>query len=527
MATPQQLYEQSRDEALRWLFTSSNHINPQDLLAKQHEIYQQKLAAAGFTVNPIVPPEPTIMDTLLTHLPHILIFLGFIFVGFMIGLIMIQIAKNLRIVVGTNDVHIVQRGRSTIAYGTNLAAGNVYYRWPSWFPGIGVQVTILPVSVYALELKDYPGYDKGRVPFIIDIIGFFRVDDPTVAAARITSFADLKAQMTGVLQGAIRSILATSDIEEILEGRSRFSEMFTHAVDDQLKSWGIVSVKAIEFMDIRDAKESQIIYNIMSKKKSVIEMESRTVVAGNQQRAAIAEVEAKRQVGLAEQEAQEQVGKRQALKDLAVGVAKQEAEQAIQESSAMTMTKQMAVSQIEHVRSAEITRDVAVVKADQERQVLIVNTEADKQRLIISAEGQKTNLVLMGEGQLANAKLNAEGVEAQGRAKGVAEQAVLMAPVNAQITLAEKIDKSESYQKYLIEIRALEKDQAVGIEQARAIGRAEIKIVANSGTIPGGARSVMELLTPSGGLQLGAAVEAFAQTDAGKALVEKLGGGGK
>lgn len=523
MTTPQQLYDQSRDEALRWLATPGSH-NAQDLLAKQNEIYQQKLAAAGLAISPIVPPEPTVMDTVTAHLPFILTFLSITLVGIIIGLVMIQIAKNLRIVVGTNDVHIVQRGRSTIAYGTNLASGNVYYRWPSWFPGVGVQVTILPVSVYALELKDYPGYDKGRVPFIIDIIGFFRVDDPTVAAARITSFNDLKAQMTGVLQGAIRSILATSDIEEILEGRSRFSEMFTHAVDDQLKSWGIVSVKAIEFMDIRDAKESQIIYNIMSKKKSVIEMESRTVVAGNQQRAAIAEVEAKRQVGLAEQEAQEQVGKRQALKDLAVGVAKQEAEQAIQESSAMTMTKQMAVSQIEHVRSAEITRDVAVVKADQERQVLIVNTEADKQRMIITAEGTKANLTLVGEGTLASAKLSAEGVEAQGRAKGAADTAVLMAPVNAQIALAEKIDGSENYQKYLIEIRSIESQQAVGIEQARAIARAEIKIVANSGTIPGGAKSVMELLTPSGGLQIGAALEALSQTEAGKAIVERLKG---
>jgi flotillin len=35
-----------------------------------------------------------------------------------------------RRVVSTNVVHIVQRGRTTMPYGTGLDAGNVYYAWP-------------------------------------------------------------------------------------------------------------------------------------------------------------------------------------------------------------------------------------------------------------------------------------------------------------------------------------------------------------------------------------------------------------
>ena len=43
----------------------------------------------------------------------------------------------------------------------------------------------------------------------------------------------------------------------------------------------------------------------------------------------------------------------------------------------------------------------------------------------------------------------------------------------------------------------------------------------------GGVSGVMELLSAKGGTQLGAAVEAFAQTPTGAAIVKKLNGGGE
>lgn len=252
-------------------------------------------------------------------------------IGFVVLFAFLLIALLFRTVVSTNDVHIVQSARTTVSYGKDQTAGNVYYKWPSWLPLIGVRVSRFPVSVFDVKLDDYSAYDKGRVPFKIDIMAFFRVDDSNMAAQRVHSFEELITQLKGILQGAIRSILAASEIEEILEGRSKFGEMFTHAVNEQLKAWGVTNVKNIELMDIRDAEKSAVIENIMAKKKSLIERESRIAVAQNQQAALEAEIAAKRQVELTNQEAAEQVGRRTAEKDQNVGLAQQTATQRVRE----------------------------------------------------------------------------------------------------------------------------------------------------------------------------------------------------
>lgn len=420
----------------------------------------------------------------------------------------IVILANLRIVVGTNDVDIVQRGKSTTVYGKGQPAGNVFYKWPSWVPALGVQATVLPVSVYSLSLKDYAAYDKGRVPFIIDVIGFFRVSDPAMAAERIPNFEELKAQMIGILQGAIRSILASSEIEEILEGRSRFGELFTQAVDHQLENWGIVSVKTVELMDIRDANNSKVINNIMAKKQSLIERQSRTEVAANMQVARIAEVEAQRQIGIAEQEAAMQVGQRTADKDKAVGIQQELANQSVLEQKAITMAKDVEARKVRDVGTAEIERNVRVVAANQAKEVMVIAADADRQRLITIAEGQKQQLVLGAEGTKQQMTLHADGVLAEGTASARAAELMELAPTTAQITLAKEIGSNELYVKYLVSKMDIDKSQMVGVAQARALEKADVKVFSSNGQ-------------PIG-VGLGAAVQAFALSDAGRAIVERI-----
>ena len=89
-------------------------------------------------------------------------------------------------------------------------------------------------------------------------------------------------------------MLATHKLEEILEARSTLAEAFTAQVDNQLQAWGVETVKNIEFMDIRDSANSQVIANIMAKEKSRIDRESREAVAMNSQMARTKEIEAER-----------------------------------------------------------------------------------------------------------------------------------------------------------------------------------------------------------------------------------------
>src|SRR6185312_4369481 len=156
-------------------------------------------------------------------------------IGIAIGavlLLVLLVPARYRRVVSTNDVHIVQSAKRTVSYGKDQAAGNTYYAWPAWLPRIGIKVIKLPVSVFSVSLKDYDAYDKGRVPFVIDVLGFFRIDDPNTAAQRVHSFEEVLPQLEGILKGASRSILAKSEIEEILEERSKFGLMFTEATNE-------------------------------------------------------------------------------------------------------------------------------------------------------------------------------------------------------------------------------------------------------------------------------------------------------
>jgi flotillin len=429
---------------------------------------------------------------------------------------LIQAILSLRSVVSTNDVHIVQRGKVTVSYGKDQTAGNVYYAWPAWLPLLGCTVIRLPMHVFDVDLDGYAAYDKDRVPFVVDVMAFFRVDDTGLAAQRVHTFDELKKQLEGILQGACRSILATSEINDILEGRSTFGEKFTKEVDHNLEAWGVRTVKCIELMDIRDAKDSQVIHNIMAKKKSMIERESRVAVAENIRAAEEAEVIAKREVALRKQEADQQVGQRAAEKDKQVGIATEQAKQEIKAQAKITAERDMEVQRVQNVKQAEIARDVQVVAAEQE-----------KRTQVIKAEGEKQKTVTIAQGSLEQAKLHAEGVRAEGEAKGAADTAIAMAPVNAQTALAKEIGGNAGYQKYLIEIRVVEKDEAIGKANADALKAAkpEIKVIANN--VGDGFSGVLDVLSPKGGTVIAGALEALAQSDVGRSMVEKFTKGGK
>lgn len=448
-------------------------------------------------------------------------------------LVSMVVALFLRRVVPTNEVHIVQSARKTTSYGKDTGHGNSYYAYPSWLPFIGVVRVSLPMSVFDLDLHDYEAYDSGRLPFKVDVKSFFRIDDSNVAAQRVASFQELKDQLHAIVQGAVRVVLASHDLEEIMQGRSKFGEAFTNEVREQLKNWGVACVKNIELMDIRDSKDNHVIAQIMAKKKSHIEMESRTAVAENTKLAQIAEIEAKKETDLQAQEAKQTVGLKVIETERQIELQKQSQIQVVKEQEKLTKEKQMAVIKVEQLKTAEIEQEVQIVRANQEKQKAVIAAEGEKQRSIITAEGEKEKLVIAARGQLeanknvaeGNLELTrreAEGINLVGSAKAAAEKAMLLAPVEAQTTLAKEIGSNENYQKYLITIRQVEASQAVGVEQAKALMNAEIKIVSTAGTPGAGVSSARELFSANGGVNLGSMLEGFASTEVGKKVVNSV-----
>jgi len=286
-------------------------------------------------------------------------------------------------------------------------------------------------------------------------------------------------------------------------------------------------------MDIRDAKDSHVIKNIMDKKKSQIEMESRTEVAQNNKKAQIAEIEAQRETDVKKQEALQQVGLRTAEKEREVGIANEQATQVIAEQQKITKEKEMSILQVAQVNQAEIDKQVKIVEAEKEKATTVINAEAKKQTTVIDAEAQKQSALIKAEGEKASTVMiadgnfqsktfEAKGIDAEGAAKANAEKLMQLASVEAEITLAEKIGNNESYQKYLVSLKQVEVMGSVGVEQAKALEKANVKVIANGASVNAGLNNVTDLFSSNGGTQLGAMLEALVQTDTGKAIMDKV-----
>lgn len=436
---------------------------------------------------------------------------------------------SLRRVVPTNEVHIIQRGKETISYGKGSKEnrGNVYYEFPSYIPIIGVTRTILPISVFDVTLVAYEAYDKGRLPFVVDVKAFFRISDSNTAAARISNFEELKSQITDIVRGAVRSIMANAELEDIMGERAIYGSRFTEMVKEQLGNWGVEPVKNIELMDVRDAKDSEVIGNIMAKKSSEIEMQSRSEVASNMKKAREAEIQAQQEVDLRQEEANQQVGMKKATVQQEVGLADERAKQAVKEQAKITAEKDMEVIKVNQIKKAEIDKDANIILAEQEKAVAVKNAEARKAQIELNAEADKKQIELRAEADLNKGLKEAQAIEAKGKAEAEAKKQMELAPVNAQITLAKEIGENQGYQDYLVRLEQIKALCEVGIEQAKNLGKADIKISTMANTVPSGVSKVADIFSPQGGLNLAGMFETMSQSPIGQKVIEKVVGSDK
>ena len=100
------------------------------------------------------------------------------------------------------------------------------------------------------------------------------------------------------------------------------------------------------------------------------------------------------------------------------------------------------------------------------------------------------------------------------------------ATVNPQIILAKEIGENEGYQTYLIRVKQVEATRDVGIAQAGALEKADVKIISQTGTPTEGLNAVGELFTAKGGQAIGSAFEGFKNTEAGAAIIHAVTGNG-
>lgn len=443
---------------------------------------------------------------------------------------------SLRRIVPTNVVHIVQRGDKTVSYGVGKGS-NVYYEFPRWLPKIGVMVRVLPVSNFDIELSKYSAYDKDRVPFVVDVKAFFHIADTNRAAEKVESFEELKGQLENVVQGAVRSILAKSKLEEIMEERSVFGIQFTEAVNADLANWGVASIKNIELMDVRDSEGSSVIGQIMAKRMSAIDMESRTEVAKNTKLAQQAELTARQEVDVTKAETERVAGEAQARSTQAIGIAKAEAAKKagiaeqqsisdIAQAERATAEQQMEVLKVQQVKQAEIDKEKEIIQAEMVKRKIEIQAEADKFQVetdaVAKLEAQKKD----AQGIQAVGEAEAKVIAAKGTSEAEAEKARQLASVIAQTELAKEIGENVGYQDYLIRVKTVDKEQVVEVAKAESLAKAlqsaDLKILANSGDVQSGMNKFSDILSAKGGSQINGLLESLKQTEEGKSLLGML-----
>jgi flotillin len=454
----------------------------------------------------------------------------------LIGVIVFFYALSLRRIVPTNVVHIVQRGDKTVSYGVGKGS-NVYYEWPKWLPKIGVMVRSLPVSNFDIDLAKYSAYDKDRVPFVVDVKAFFHIADTNKAAEKVESFDELKKQLENVVQGAVRSILAKSKLEEIMEERSIFGEKFTESVKVDLSNWGVEPIKNIELMDVRDTDGSSVIHQIMAKRMSAIDMESRTEVAKNTKLAEQAELTAQQEIDVTKAETQKIAGEAQAQSIQAIGIAKAEATKKagiaeqesisdIAQAERATAEQQMEVVKVNEIKQAEIDKEKAIIAAEQQKRKTEIDAEANKFRIETEASATLEAQIKNAEGVKTLGQAEADIIKAKGISQAESKKAMELAGVTAQTTLAKEIGENKSYQEYLIKIREVEVTQVVGVAQyesmAKAMAGADLKLLVNSGDVHSGIGKLSDLFTAKGGSQINGLLESLKQTPEGKGLLAML-----
>jgi flotillin len=326
-------------------------------------------------------------------------------------------------------------------------------------------------------------------------------------------------------------------LEEIMEERSVFGERFTESVREDLKSWGVEPIKSIELMDVRDAQGSNVIHQIMAKRISAIDMESRTEVAKNKKIAEQAELEAAKEIaitaaeteklsGEAQAASKQAIGEAQAVSQKAIGIAQQTSLSEVAKAEQLTAEEKMKVVRVNEVKQAEINREKAIIGAEERKRGMEILAEAEKFKVETDASAELEAKKKEAEAIKTVGTAEAEVIQAKGLSEAEAKKQMELANVTAQSTLAKEIGDNKPYQEYLIRIREVEITGEVNKVQyeslAKALNGADLKLLVNSGDVHSGLNKFSDLLGPKGGSAVNGLMETLKQTPEGAGIASLL-----
>lgn len=242
------------------------------------------------------------------------------------------------------------------------------------------------------------------------------------------------------------------------------------------------------------------------------------------------------------------MGLRKAAVAQEVGIANEKQQQEVQAQARITAEKEMEVQKVREVQAAEIAKQAATVKAEQDRAIIevnakaaitkadadknvkVLNAEAEKEQTILSAEATKQQIELKADADLKVATNEAKGIKLKGEASAEAEKLRKVASVQDQVTLAKEVGENKPYQEFLVAQKQIEVQgdvmKAVGVAQAQNLSGAEVKIFANAASVSEGVGKAAGIFNPGTAFDVASMIEAFKSTPMGAELIDKFLGTG-
>jgi len=405
----------------------------------------------------------------------------------LIPIIAIVVAAVLYTIVPADKADVViQRGRRRVfsSHPDYQEAGNkkaAYFKIPGWVPGYGMVVHRMPLKILSIPIPDFLAFDKDRARFVCDIVAYAVIKDPVTAAMRFPSnLEELGGDISKVVRATTRDSTTKKPIREIINDREGIIKTINEPLSEALSHWGLDlrDVELVEFKDpekpIYEGEEPpQVIKDISSIIEVQISSEARQKNAEQLKIARLKEAEAEEIAKMRELQRDEEIGKRDKKK-----------EQEVYKEAKKAKEEELEVEKVNKVKSQDIERERAVVEANQKKEVETVIKEQKQ----LSGQGDRLQQEEQAKGKAAF--IREEGF-ANAEAKEKLQDALNKFKENAILALVAEI--------------LVEKDRQIGIETAKALSQADLKVF--SGGEAG-----------KGGFDLGQLVKSLEVADEGSAL---------
>ena len=374
-------------------------------------------------------------------------------------------------IVAPSEAHLVvtRKGKFVVSSDESVGTRRYYFSIPGWVPFFGRDIRIMDVTIKEITMEQET-IEKNQARFNVTSSLKHRIKNVKQAAETFISDTDLKEQLKEIVKSGVRAITVQYDVTVARAKKREIESKIREEIVDDLASWGLELIN-FQLVEFNDTKDSKIISNIS--RRSEVEIEART----REQKA-----EKIKQARVKEAESEEVARQREIAKDRAIGEAEQQKAKKIAEQEKEAQESAYEVIRVKTIEQANIDKEKATVKATQDKQVAIIKATQDKEAEEIMMEQKR----LEGKGDRERAEEQAKGEAAPIREAGQAEAEIIKAKGLAEAESKDALQKAlnkftDEAIKALVAEKVVEKDRAVGIETAKALRDADVKVFSGGG----------------------------------------------